>query len=264
MSRRVRVTVAEYADGLRELFADLGALETKREGDIVTASFDDEQPEGLEDRVEQFLHLIDREGAAELQTARGDGPWLSGWRAIYQGLDVARFRIRPPWMSAPEDGLPIVVDPRGAFGSGLHPSTRLALTLLDTARGKTMLDVGAGSGILSVAGARLGFEIICAVELEPSARASCARTAHANGVSVNVLDAMPAERFDLVVANMPTATLRKLAANLRAAVAPGGRLIVSGTRSEQLPELLRALGGETRELRSHDGSWAAAETFWLV
>ena len=262
MARRVRVTVAEGADELGELFADLGAFETKREGDTVTARFDDGQPEGLEDRIEQFLHLIDREGAAELQTARGDGPWLSGWRAIYQGLDVTRFRIRPPWMAAPEDGLPIVVDPRGAFGSGLHPSTRLALMLLDTARGKTMLDVGAGSGILSVACARLGAENICAVELEPAARESCARTARENGVMVKVLDSIPAERFDLVVANMPAATLCKLAANLRAAVAPGGRLIVSGTRSEALPELLRALGGETRELRSPDGLWAAAETFW--
>ena len=131
-------------------------------------------------------------------------------------------------MAAPEDGLPIVVDPRGAFGSGLHPSTRLALTLLDTARGKTLLDAGAGSGILSVAGARLGFEIICAVELEPCARECCARTARENGVMVNVLKAIPAERFDLVVANMPAATLLKLAARLRAAVAPGGRLIVSG------------------------------------
>jgi ribosomal protein L11 methylase PrmA len=261
MSRRVRMTVVEGADDLGELFADLGAFETKREGDTVTARFDDVQPEGLEDRVEQFLHLIDREGAAKLQTARGDGPWLAGWRAIYQGLDIKRFRIRPPWMAAPEDGLPIVVDPRGAFGSGLHPSTRLALTLLDTARGKTMLDVGAGSGILSVAGARLGFAA-CAVELEPSARECCARTARENGVMVKVLQAIPAERFDLVVANMPAATLRKLAANLRAAVAPGGRLIVSGTRSEELPELLRALGGETRELLSPDGVWAAAETFW--
>ncbi|HEX4385479.1 MAG TPA: 50S ribosomal protein L11 methyltransferase [Myxococcales bacterium] len=229
---------------------------------MVTAAFDDGQPEGLEDRVEQFLHLIDREGAAELQTALGDGPWLAGWRAIYQGVDIKRFRIRPPWMAAPEDGLLIVVDPRGAFGSGLHPSTRIALMLLDTARGKTMLDVGAGSGILSVACTRLGFEAICAAELEPSAREACARTARENGVTVKVLEAMPAERFDLVVANMPAATLRKLAADLRAAVAPGGRLIVSGTRSEDLPGLLRALGGETRELRSPDGSWAAAEITW--
>jgi ribosomal protein L11 methylase PrmA len=262
MSRRVRVTVAEGADDLGELFADLGALETKREGDTVTTSFDDEQPEGLEDRIEQFLHLIDREGTAALQTARGDGPWLAGWRAIYRGLDIKRFRIRPPWMAAPEDGLPIVVDPRGAFGSGLHPSTRLALTLLDAARGKTMLDVGAGSGILSVAAARLGFESVCAVELEPSGRAACARTARENGVMVKVLEAIPADQFDLVVANIPGATLRKLAASLRAAVAPGGRLIVSGTRSEELPELLRALRGETRELRSPDGSWAAADTSW--
>jgi ribosomal protein L11 methyltransferase len=262
MPRRVRVTVDTGAEELRELFADLGALELIREGNQVTGGFEDAKPEGLEDRVEQFLHLIDREGTARLETARDGGPWALGWRAIFQGLDVGRFRIRPPWMPLPADGVPVIVDPRGAFGSGLHPSTRLALELLGESalRGGQMLDVGAGSGILAVAAARLGFAV-CALELEASARAACARTAAANGVVLEVLDATPAKlgrKFELVVANMPGATLLELAAELHAAVKPDGTLIVSGTRSEALPEMTRLLGAAARELRSADGEWAAA------
>jgi ribosomal protein L11 methyltransferase len=266
MPRRVRVTVDTGAEELRELFADLDAIELIREGTRVTGGFEDLQPEGLEDRVEQFLHLIDREGTARLETARDDGPWAFGWRAIFQGVDVGRFRIRPPWMPLPADGVPVIVDPRGAFGSGLHPSTRLALKLLDEGalRGGTMLDVGAGSGILAVAAARIGFDA-CALELEPAARAACARTAAANGVAVPVFDSSPAtlgRKFDLVVANIPSATLLKLAAELYAAVKPDGALIVSGTRSEALPEVTRLLGAAARELRSADGEWAAASWSW--
>jgi ribosomal protein L11 methyltransferase len=257
--RRVRVALASGGDGLAELFEDLGGAVDREEGAVVGA-FDDERPEGLEDRVEHFLHLIDRDDLARLSTARDDGPWLPGWQAVFEGIDVGRFRIRPPWAPPPADGVAVLIDPRGAFGSGLHPSTRLSLRLLDEALDgsrRTMLDVGAGSGVLAVAAARAGLSA-CAVEIEPRARAACAQTARANGVPIEVLDEVPARTFDLVVGNLPAPALLALSERLRGAVAPGGALIVSGMLSEQAPQILRELGAPLRQLRSPCGEWAAS------
>jgi ribosomal protein L11 methylase PrmA len=262
--RRLRVTLESGAEELGELFSDLGAVALAREGGAVTGEFEAGRPGALEDRVEAFLHLVDPEGTARLETAVEGGPWLEGWRALFHGADVGRFRVRPPWAPLPAEGVPVIVDPRGAFGSGLHPSTQLALRLLDAevgARGgQSMLDVGAGSGVLAVAAARCGLKV-CALELEPSARAACSRTAAANGVELEIRDVAPAavgRRFELVIANLPGPILRKLAGQLRAAIAPGGTLIVSGARVEELPGVLQALGGEAPELCTHDAGWAAA------
>jgi ribosomal protein L11 methylase PrmA len=262
--RRLRVTLTSGAEDLSELFSDLGAVALAREGEVVTGEFEAGRPGALEDRVEAFLHLVDPAGTARLETALAGGPWLEGWRALFLGADAGRFRIRPPWAPLPADGVPVIVDPRGAFGSGLHPSTRLALRLLDAeveARsGQSMLDVGAGSGVLSVAAARCGLKV-CALELEASARAACARTAAANGVGLEIRDAALAaigRRFELVIANLPGPVLRKLAGQLRAAVAPKGTLIVSGAHVEELPGVLQALGGEAPETSTEEAGWAAA------
>jgi ribosomal protein L11 methyltransferase len=245
--RRLRVSgVQRGAEDLAELLRDLGGhvllvpaaarLPTPipptpfprvGKGEI-EASFDDHDPQGLEDRVEMFLHLIDPTGAAILQSAKDDGPWLPGWRAIYFGTDVGRFRIRPPWL--PERGA-ILLDPRGAFGSGQHPSTQLALKLLDQIvdrfAGKTMLDVGAGSGILSVAAARCGLKV-SAIELEPEARKACLRTAALNEVQLELIDSLEG-RYDLIAANLPGSTLLELLPALRK-LAPV--VIASGSRDD--------------------------------
>jgi ribosomal protein L11 methyltransferase len=251
--RRLRVSIEEGADDLAELFSDLGALELNRGAKRVTAAFDAEQPRGLEDRVEQFLHLIDRDDRAVLETALDGGPWLEGWRAIFRGADVGRFRIRPPWIEPPADGVPVIVEPRGAFGTGQHPATELALRLLDLAvdgrSGQSMIDVGAGSGVLSVAAAKCGLRP-SAVEIEPRARAACARTALANGLQIELLDTEG--RFDLVVANLPAPTLLELMPRLRAL---GDALLVSGPRIEEWPQIRDAIGGEPRTVE--DGAWIA-------
>jgi ribosomal protein L11 methyltransferase len=257
--RRVRVALASGAGDLAELFKDLGGEVGREEGAVVGA-FGDERPEGLEDRIEHFLHLIDRGDAARLSTARDGGPWLPGWQALFEGVDVGRFRVRPPWAEAPASGVVVVVDPRGAFGSGSHPTTQLALQLLDQCldgRRRTLLDVGTGSGVLAVAAARAGLSA-CAVEIEPRARAACARTAGANGVVVEVLEAIPQRTFDLVMANLSAPALLSLADRLRQAVAPGGALVASGLLAHQATEVLDKLGAVRREIRSPCGEWVAA------
>src|SRR5438067_2730380 len=126
--RRVRIRAPEPVrlGDLEDLMRSTGALDVALgEGELV-ARFAADRPRYLEDRIEAWLHLVDRKGTATLETA-ADGEWLPGWRAVYSGADAGGFRIRPPWLA--EKGA-IVIDPRGGFGSGLHPSTEVALMLL--------------------------------------------------------------------------------------------------------------------------------------
>jgi ribosomal protein L11 methyltransferase len=256
---RVRAPEPVRLRDLDDLLAAAGALEIAHAPGELVARFAPDEPRYLEDRLEVWLHLVDRAGAATLESARGGGPWTPGWQAVYSGADVAGFKLRPPWATL--EGGEIVIDPRGGFGSGLHPSTGIALALLRNAQGASALDVGSGSGVLSIAAARRGMNVT-AIELEEGARHLTRGNAERNGAQVRVLDAALDEldeRFDLVLANMPGGILGKLSAQLLARVSPGGSIILSGTLRDELDPLLARFGLPVRErMVSSDGEWAGA------
>ena len=92
----------------------------------------------------------------------------SNWRDWHRPLDVGPLRVRPPWEAERPGALDVVIDPGQAFGTGAHPSTRLTLELLvGVPPGGPLADWGCGSGILSVAAARLGFDPVLACDHEP-------------------------------------------------------------------------------------------------
>jgi ribosomal protein L11 methyltransferase len=168
-----------------------------------------------------------------------------------------RVTVRPPWRDndvEPEpDQVMIVLDPGMAFGTGLHPSTRLGvLGLEQTLRpGDRVLDVGTGSGILAIAAAKLGAANIDAVDIEPVAVRSTRENAERNGVadqiSVEVGSVGPDQPFtgtyDLVLANIIARVLIDLAEDLDKAVAPGGTLVLSGIISMREPAVRRTFDG---------------------
>ena len=83
--------------------------------------------------------------------------WEDSWREFHHGVVVGRFWVGPPWEEPPPGLEPIVVDPGRAFGTGAHPTTRLSLELLQSSSRARLLDVGCGSGVLSIGAAKLGF-----------------------------------------------------------------------------------------------------------
>ena len=83
--------------------------------------------------------------------------WEDRWREFHRPVRVGPLWIGPPWETAPGDALAVVIDPGRAFGTGAHPTTRLCLELLLDLPRTSLLDVGCGSGVLSIAAARLGF-----------------------------------------------------------------------------------------------------------
>jgi ribosomal protein L11 methyltransferase len=152
-----------------------------------------------------------------------DPGWEDRWRSFHRPARAGGLWIGPPW-EHPEPGEPtVVIDPGRAFGTGAHPTTRLCVELLARAERGSLLDVGCGSGILSIAAARLGFGPIASVDIDPIAVETTIANAAANRVAVDasVLDGEEDElpHADVAVANVLLAPVERILARLDAAVA---------------------------------------------
>ncbi|GGI07644.1 50S ribosomal protein L11 methyltransferase [Egicoccus halophilus] len=194
-----------------------------------------------------------------------DRDWQAEWKAGIVPVSAGRFRVVPTWLAdghtpAPDE-LTLVLDPGRAFGSGHHATTTLCLELLDglDLAGARVADVGCGTGILAIAAARLGAEVV-AVDIDSDAIEVTADNARRNGVTLELavgsVDAL-AGSFDVVVANLVTDVVADLAADL---VAGAERAVVlSGITDERRDVALRPLadaGLVVDDLRERDG-WIA-------
>jgi ribosomal protein L11 methyltransferase len=174
--------------------------------------------------------------------------WEDAWRSFHHPVTVGGLWVGPPWEEAPDPGRAVVIDPGRAFGTGAHPTTRLCIELLATAAGRgSLLDVGCGSGVLAIAGVRLGFAPVVAVDVDPVAVETTAANARANSADVDVrlLDAEVASPppSDLAVANVLLRPVEAILVRLDADEA-----ITSGYVAGERP--------------SHEG-WAHLETVTL-
>jgi len=178
--------------------------------------------------------------------------WEDAWRAFHRPARVGGLWIGPPWEQPDQGELAVVIDPGRAFGTGAHPTTRLCIELLARAQRGSLLDVGCGSGVLSIAAARLGFEPIHAVDNDPVAVETTIANAEANGVELEVtlldgeLDDLPPA--EVAVANVLLMPVQRILARLEGDVA-----ITSGYLDTDLPE---APGWRATDHVAADG-WAA-------
>jgi len=153
--------------------------------------------------------------------------WEEAWRAFHRAVTLGRLWIGPPWETAPTGLEAIVVEPGRAFGTGAHPTTRLCIELLARQPLGSLLDVGCGSGVLAIVAARLGFEPVTAVDLDPIAIEVTRTNAAANDVDLDafVLDATSATLplADIAVANVLLDPVGEILARLRSE-----RVVTSG------------------------------------
>lgn len=170
--------------------------------------------------------------------------WVQITQAQFDPIPISgRLWIVPSWHESPDPAaINLILDPGMAFGTGSHPTTRLCLEWLERTvqGGESLLDYGCGSGILAIAGARLGAARVAGVDIDPQAVEAARANAERNGVSALFADsAQPvAGEYDLVVANILSNPLRVLAPAICAHVRPGGRLALSGILAEQAEELI--------------------------
>jgi ribosomal protein L11 methyltransferase len=178
--------------------------------------------------------------------------WQDRWRQFHKPVRVGRLWIGPPWERPDGDAIAVVIDPGRAFGTGGHPTTQLCLQLLEAEERGSVLDVGCGSGVLSIAAAKLGFAPVLAFDFDPQAVEATERNAADNGVAVDVRqadlrdEALP--QTALALANIAAEAVAALSPRLQAE-----RVITSGYLVSDEP----SLAGYRVERRVQDGGWAA-------
>jgi ribosomal protein L11 methyltransferase len=229
-------------------------------------------------RLRQVLRQMAEGGQPEtdiLVQALPHQDWNRQWAESVKPLRVGRrIVIRPSW--EPVDLRPgdveIILDPKQAFGTGHHATTRMLLEWLeDRIRGgESVLDVGAGSGILAMASLRLGATSALGVECDPVA-VDCARDyGSENGFGSNLefrcgtleeLDQVGAPKPDLILANLDRQTLLQLCDDLARYVSQGARLLLSGILIEQEREIVEAFSANGALLfqRREQEGWVALE-----
>ena len=176
----------------------------------------------------------------------GDEDWAHSWMAHYKPLQAGnRLWVVPSWCTPPEpDAINIILDPGLAFGTGDHPTTSLCLEWLSeqVLAGKTLLDFGCGSGILSIAALKLGAAGAFAVDIDPQALEVTRQNAVHNGIGAGLNVMPPSElpenlQADIVIANILMGTLIELAPDIISRVRPGGLLALSGMLAGQEQEV---------------------------
>ncbi|MBI2983233.1 MAG: 50S ribosomal protein L11 methyltransferase, partial [Chloroflexi bacterium] len=117
-----------------------------------------------------------------------DEDWLVSWKSQFTPIRIGPFFLRPSWSDARDEGIELVLDPGMAFGTGLHPTTRQCLEAVGEIElaGRTVLDVGTGSGILAVAAAKRGASRVVAVDTDPVALRAATENAQRNSVQLEV------------------------------------------------------------------------------
>jgi ribosomal protein L11 methyltransferase len=230
---------------------------------------DAESPDAIDRTRRALWHLraFDLRPMSELSVTTTDAAaWATAWRDGYEPIRSGRLTIVPSWLEPPK-GSDIVIrlDPGMAFGTGLHPTTRACLELLQTVEPvpAAVLDVGTGSGILALAALRLGVERAVAYDTDQLAVEASTANARTNDLGdrfeahLGTLPDSAAEAFPLVVANLVAAVLVELAPRLAAHTAPGGTLIASGiieSRSDEVEAALTVAGYEVVDWIT-EGDW---------
>jgi ribosomal protein L11 methyltransferase len=205
-------------------------------------------PEGVEELDGAYAVYADEPplGFDVVATDEVAEDWPDRWRDFHHGVRIGRLWVGPPWEEPPADALAVVIDPGRAFGTGAHATTRLCLELLQQPEPASLLDVGCGSGVLSVAAAKLGFRPIRAVDVDDVALETTRANAAVNGVEIGVGAGLEPAR--LAVMNIALDVVEAILPAL-----PVECAITSGYLERDEP---RAEGWQRLERRVRDG-WAA-------
>ena len=233
----------------------------------------DHRRANIEIGVKLVAHVCEIEPLVERKVEEED--WESNWKEYFHPITIGKkLVICPTWRT--NDCYPqrsvVMLDPGMAFGTGHHPTTRMCLELLEEIiQGEEkVLDIGCGSGILSIASVQLGAEFSRGIEIHENA----VDVARENCVSNNVDDKIDIvlgtldehkynECYDVAVANISSKVIVDLIQSLVRSIKVGGALILSGILSESFANIERAVSGVDVRIEDvkRDGDWVAILAF---
>jgi ribosomal protein L11 methyltransferase len=195
--------------------------------------------------------------------------WPTTWVSVDVSADLDAWRqwavpvragihlvVHPAWQDPPaarQGDVVVSLDPGRAFGTGSHPSTRLALAAIERwlRPGDRVLDLGCGSGVLSIAAAKLGAGHVLAVDVDPAALVATAENAVRNGVTID-LGVTASGPVDVAVANIGAAALIELAPAIDART-----IILSGLLADRADEVVASYPGYVEVERGEEDGWSA-------
>jgi ribosomal protein L11 methyltransferase len=188
-------------------------------------------PEGFEEIVDagelELAAYVEGDAPPGLDAVAVEPGWEERWREFHRPVRVGPFWIGPPWETPATDAVPLVIDPGRAFGTGAHATTRLCIELLAELEPGSLLDVGTGSGIVAIAGAKLGFSPVLGVDVDAAAVEAARTNAAVNAVAIDLRAAdatkEPLARADVTVANISLALVDLLLPRVEA-----GLVVTSG------------------------------------
>jgi ribosomal protein L11 methyltransferase len=270
----VRVPSEELGQELAEGLVALGGAAVEQDVDLLTTYIPEpDDPEtflvGAADRIAAVV-------GAEPEVIwrwQNDEDWSARWKEGLAPRRVgSRLVVTQPWneVEPAGDDLVIVIEPASAFGTGEHATTRGALRLLErcVSGGERVLDVGSGSGILSIAALRLGSGPVLAAESDSGALITAAANLERNGateavtlvntvVDADYLESQGPNAFDLVVANVLSGVLVPLLPAFVAVLRPGGRVVLGGIMASEVEAVVAAAAdaGLVLEAQDREEEW---------
>ncbi len=235
----------------------------------------------LERRINELAEFGIDIGKAAISVKKvNEEDWANAWKQYYKPVRISeRITIKPTWepYDPSEDELVIELDPGMAFGTGTHATTSLCLRTLEKVvkPGEQMIDIGTGSGILAIAGAKLGASHVLAIDLDPVAVSSATENRNLNALESQVtiiesdlLNVLKQESHaelgvtlpvQLVVANILAEIILTFVEDVYEALQPGGMYVASGIITKKEAEVTAALqkAGFSVEARYQEEDWVA-------
>ncbi len=220
--------------------------------------------------VDEFLIKNEFSAAAieNFQVEQAD--WEVEWRRFFRPIwATPRMVVHPSWIPVEiEEGIAIVIDPKMAFGTGGHESTQLCLQALERyiRPNCRCLDVGTGSGILSIAAAKLGAASVLALDIDPLAIENAGENVERNGIGIGIIDlhigsvGSAAGEFDLIFANIQSHILVPMLAHLYELMVGGAVALFSGVLDKECEDFIQQVeraGLEIEEVLA-ENEWVCA------
>ncbi len=259
---------------LQELGADGVIIDEKGQRIEITAYYPAAETfillyEDLQQEINRINSFDPFTGSVKINlTLRKDEDWKNSWHKFFKPLQVGeRFLICPEWEDCSEsDRIIISINPGTAFGIGGHITTQMAIRFLEryiNPEMENMLDIGVGTGILSICSAKMGLKEILSIDIDRSALDAARRNILINGVQDSIilsesnLFSEVAGCFSLITANMLPQILTKLFPEISAYIRDGGILILAGITDRFYGEIVSSLEENNFQILEHksDGEW---------
>jgi ribosomal protein L11 methyltransferase len=271
-------TSEELVDQLVALFSQVGFEGFWEEGPLLRCYINQERwTPGMTEEIHSMVNRMARSNSTTLPaiSVRSivDRNWNEEWEKTIKPIHVTdRIVITPTWhqYDPRPNEIVLIIDPKMSFGTGYHETTRVALRLMEKyiTPGTHLLDVGTGTGVLAIAGIRLGAISAIGVDIDEWSYSNALENLEHNAVQHRIkmfrgdISSAPAGLFGMIVANIQLNVIKPLLTEMKNRLSPGGVLIVSGLLVQDRDEILSALGSSNyriiEELRENEWIGIAA------